>query len=124
MVPNLLVWIYWDPPREAFRLPYLNHPIVWYGICFAFGFLLSYICLYILFSDLIRQKGHDKITPVPHQTRVLLDSLAWFIVIGTIAGARLGQAIFYEWPYYYAHPLAIFRIWEGGWQVTGQQLAF
>lgn len=121
MIPNLLAWIYWDPPREAFRLPYFDHPIVWYGICFAFGFFLSYFCLYYLFSEMIRAKAPLHLlanqggNQVSHLTRSLLDSLAWYIVIGTIVGARLGHVLFYDdWSYFSSHPLAILRVWEGG----------
>lgn len=32
----------WDPSREAFRLPYLDVPILWYGLFFALSFYLGY----------------------------------------------------------------------------------
>ena len=47
----MLNWFFWDPPREAFYLPILHWPIVWYSILFATGFLLGY---FIFFSLLKR----------------------------------------------------------------------
>ncbi|MGA8163593.1 MAG: prolipoprotein diacylglyceryl transferase [Waddliaceae bacterium] len=45
---------------------------------------------------------------------LLVDRLTWFIVIGTVAGARLGHVFFYGWPHFQQHPLDILKIWEGG----------
>ena len=36
------------------------------------------------------------------------------MVIGTIGGARLGQVLFYDPGYYWAHPEKIIAVWEGG----------
>jgi prolipoprotein diacylglyceryl transferase len=44
----------------------------------------------------------------------LTERLCWFAVAGTIIGARLGEVFFYNWPYYYHHPMDIFKIWQGG----------
>ncbi len=45
---------------------------------------------------------------------VLTDKLTWFIVLGTIIGARLGDVFFYDWPYFREHPWQIFMVWKGG----------
>ena len=39
----LLSWIVWNPSRVAFTVPFLEHPVVWYGVLFAMGFLASYM---------------------------------------------------------------------------------
>ena len=44
----------------------------------------------------------------------LSDRITWFIVLGTLVGARLGHILFYEWPKYQKHPLDILKVWEGG----------
>lgn len=44
----------------------------------------------------------------------LTDKLIWFVVLGTLIGARLGHIIFYDWFYYSSHPLDALKIWEGG----------
>ena len=45
----MLLHLYWDPDPVAFHLPFLNHPIVWYGILFALGFLVGFYLLQFLF---------------------------------------------------------------------------
>src|SRR3990167_8106917 len=64
----MLGWLYWDPDSVAFTLPFINRPIVWYGILFAIGFLIGFyilrylyyrfICFYpsFLFSDIVDWK--------------------------------------------------------------------
>ena len=42
---SLFSSFYWDPPREAFTIPFTQHPIVWYGILFVSGFILGYFII-------------------------------------------------------------------------------
>ncbi len=35
-------WIYWNPNREIFTIPYINWPILWYSVLFIIGFILGY----------------------------------------------------------------------------------
>lgn len=44
----------------------------------------------------------------------LTDRMVWFVVLGTLIGARLGHIFFYDWYFYSSHPLDAFKIWEGG----------
>ncbi len=44
----------------------------------------------------------------------LTDKLTWFVVLGTLIGARLGHVFFYQWGYYQHHLMAIVKTWEGG----------
>ena len=39
---TLLGWLYWNPPQEAFRVPWIDRPVVWYGILFVTGFVIGY----------------------------------------------------------------------------------
>jgi prolipoprotein diacylglyceryl transferase len=183
---------YWDPPREAFTLPILDHPVFWYGILFVTGFILGYFLINPIFArfltqirtlshldiknwpkliDQLRssssplissikthcdpltqkqlsQKEKPALTPElqkgilnglnqllqsssisreelqqafseslasAKQTAYLLtDRLCWFVVTGTLIGARLGAVFFYDWPYFREHPMEIFKIWHGG----------
>lgn len=50
-----LASFFWDPPREAFTLPYLHHPVMWYGICFVIGFILGYYVSIPLYSRSLRR---------------------------------------------------------------------
>lgn len=44
----------------------------------------------------------------------LTDRLTWFVIAGTLIGARLGHVFFYDWSKYNNHPVDILKIWEGG----------
>ena len=39
--------------------------------------------------------------------------------VGVIVGGRLGNVLFYDPGYYFAHPVEIFKIWEGGMAFHG-----
>ena len=52
----LLAAIYWDPDPVAFKIPFIQHPVVWYGVLFAFGFLLGHYLLRYLYNSYIRSR--------------------------------------------------------------------
>jgi phosphatidylglycerol:prolipoprotein diacylglycerol transferase len=52
-------------------------------------------------------------------TREQFDDLIFLGVLGTILGGRLGYVLFYKPAYYFAHPLEIFAIWQGGMAFHG-----
>lgn len=100
MLNNLLT-IVWDVNPEAFRIPFIDWPVRWYGILFVIGLLVSqYILFYIFEKD--------------GKTRKNVEDLTIYVVLGTIIGARLGHVIFYDASYYFSHPLEIIQIWKGG----------
>ena len=43
-----------------------------------------------------------------------LNDLIWFMILGTIIGARLGHCLFYNPEYYLSNPFEIIKIWRGG----------
>ncbi len=43
-----------------------------------------------------------------------LNDLVWYMVAGTVLGARLGHCMFYSPEYYLANPTEILMIWKGG----------
>lgn len=45
--------------------------------------------------------------------------LIFWIVVASLAGARLFHIFFYEWPYYSRHLADIFRVWDGGMSSFG-----
>ena len=75
--------------------------IRWYGLLFAMSFIIGYVLMQKIFSN----EGMS--------TKVL-DELSTYMIILTIAGARIGHCLFYEPEYYLANPLEILKIWEGG----------
>ena len=99
--------MFWNPPREAFNLPLLDMPIMWYGLLFATGFICGYFIL-IPILKLFLSKNNKPFS------QLLVDKLTWYIVIGTLLGSRLGHVLFYDWPYYAANPSEILMIRNGG----------
>lgn len=73
----------------------------WYSLMFAVGFWIGY-------NIVARMFKHEG---APERWLGIL--LLW-TVAGTVIGARLGHCFFYEWDYYSAHPIEIFKIWKGG----------
>lgn len=51
---------------------------------------------------------------IKEKTTEIADRLTISLVLGLVVGARLGYVFFYGWPAFKAHPLDIFKIWEGG----------
>lgn len=102
----MLGYFIWDPNPEMFKfsIPYLGRPLLWYGFFFALGFFVGYQVFIYLFK-----KNVDK-----ESARKTGDSLAGYLIIGTLLGARLGDIIFYQGIETLHNPLRIFKIWEGG----------
>lgn len=192
---SLFAWFYWDPPREAFTIPYFDIVVVWYGILFATGFVAGYYILLPLlrnffaespeiyardvkdwrmlasqmknsasesslpFYSALSKRARDEldslsadqepdaglkqellnalntaakgldysfnrkslakdfpaaIEPLDTLASIFADRVSWFIVIGTVVGARLGHVLFYGWDYYSQNPLEILMIRKGG----------
>ena len=73
----------------------------WYGLLFAVGIVLNYLILRWIFK---REKYNlDD-----------LDSVVFYLFVGMVLGARLGQVFFYDPSYYFSDPVEILKIWKGG----------
>lgn len=114
----VLSYIYWDPRPEIFYLPIVHWPILWYGVLFALGFavgfpLLSGILTRFFTHDPSYRKEH--LPALKKRAVWITDKYTMYVIVGTVAGARLGHFLFYEHPReYFNDPWQIFRIWEGG----------
>ncbi|MBI5391438.1 prolipoprotein diacylglyceryl transferase [Candidatus Woesearchaeota archaeon] len=73
----------------------------YYGLFMAAAFLLGYVIL----KKLARERG---INPE------LMDDLVLWLIPGIILGARLVEVFIYEPAYYFADPIKILYIWQGG----------
>lgn len=111
MIHPLFAWLYWDPERVVFTVPLIERPIVWYGLWFVFGFIVGYFLLVYMFQKTLQPRFGNASRNLAY---ALIDRMTWFVVCGTLIGARLGHVFFYDWPRYAAHPLDILKIWEGG----------
>lgn len=91
--------IVWDVDPTIFSVGSLS--IRYYGLCWAVGILLGYWLL----GNLAKREG------VPE---AVVDKMALWSVLGVFVGARLGHCFVYDPAYYFAHPLEVFKVWEGG----------
>lgn len=192
-------WLYWDPNRYLFIIPFINHPVTWYGVFFVLGFLIGYFIMYKMLKTVLRStqyvvdrdihdwnpiiaifakgpnidfpqqkvifsyysekvkialkksisteeslslqnkdtmiEGINEAISDPDNTITrenihttfpgaiyslkdlsmqLTDRLMWFVIIGTLVGARLGHVFFYDPSYYQENPMEIIKIWRGG----------
>jgi len=98
---TILDFIIWSPSPDIFVIPGLNHPVRWYGLLFAFGFIMGQQVMVYIFK-----KEGKNIKDV--------DALTMYIVAATILGARLGHCLFYNPGHYLSNPFEILKIWEGG----------
>jgi phosphatidylglycerol---prolipoprotein diacylglyceryl transferase len=98
---HTLLYIVWDVNPDIFVIPGLNHPVRWYGVSWAVGFLISQQLMYFIY----RREGRkaDEI-----------DTLTIYMVIAGMVGARLGHVLFYDPIEYMRDPLSILKVWEGG----------
>lgn len=95
----MLLQIYWDIDPTLFRLGPLAPR--WYGLLFASGFLIGFYLMRHVY------RREDK--PVED-----LDILLFYLLGGTIIGARFGHILFYAPGYYFSNPVEILMIQRGG----------
>jgi len=96
---GLLAYITWNvSPIIAEIGPLL---LRWYGVLFASGFVISSFVI----TDMFKK---EDVRPY------WVDVLTFYMVVGTVVGARLGHVFFYDWPSYREHPWEILKIWHGG----------
>ena len=106
----LFDFIVWSPNPDIFVIPKIDHPVRWYGLLFALGFILGQqVMAYIFKAEKRDLKEVDKLT--------------LYVVIATIVGARLGHCLFYDPKYYLSNPLQILAINEGGLASHGGAIA-
>lgn len=98
---TLFDMIIWSPSPEMFVIPGVDHPVRWYGLLFALGFILAQQVMYWIFK-----------TEGKSQKNV--DQLTMYLVVAVVVGARLGHCLFYNPGYYLSNPFEILKVWEGG----------
>lgn len=81
----------------------------WYGLMYLVGFGLAY-----LLGRWRITHGHTTFMTVRD-----LEDLIFYSVLGVVLGGRLGYVLFYKPSHYFAHPLDIFHVWEGGMSFHG-----
>ncbi len=79
----------------------------WYGMMYLIGFASSF---FLVQYQLKKSESGDRFD---------VDSLYSYVILGLLAGARLGYVVFYNLPFYLEHPLELFAVWHGGMSFHG-----
>ena len=81
----------------------------WYGLMYFAGFIVALL--------LGRQRSKNR--PDLGMTQRDLDDVLFYAVLGVILGGRVGYIVFYKAAYYFAHPIEMLFIWQGGMSFHG-----
>lgn len=91
----MISYIIWNVDPEIFTIPYFDHPVRWYGLSWALGFLFSQQVMYFIYKKEGRPSKE-------------VDILTIYLVLSAILGARLGHFIFYEPSILLTDPMQVF----------------
>lgn len=80
----------------------------WYGLMYIIGITLVWLFI----------KKYHKSFGVNFKKNQLND-LIFYIVLGLLIGGRLGYVIFYNFHYFWTHPMEILQFWHGGMSFHG-----
>ncbi len=87
--------------------------IRWYALAYIVGILLGWVYARAIIRNERYWSG-----PAP-LTVIQFDDFVLWVTIGIILGGRTGYVLFYNLPYFAAHPLQIFQLWHGGMSFHG-----
>ena len=86
----------------------------WYALAYILGIIIGWrIAVAALRRARLWRNDNPAMTPDQ------LENLLTWIIVGIIAGGRLGYVLFYRPAYYFANPLEIPILWEGGMSFHG-----
>ena len=88
--------------------------IRWYSIAYIFGILIGWLYAAKIIKITNQNKYNYKTI-----TKLQLDDLIIYLILGIILGGRLGYIILYNFEYYSQNLLEAFKIWEGGMSFHG-----
>ena len=109
------------PPFLVLPYPVINPvlvnigplPIRWYALAYIVGLIVGWAYA----RHLVRRA--DLWDESPRPTPESLDDLLVAAAFGVVLGGRIGYVLFYNLPYYMAHPVQIFAVWHGGMSIHG-----
>ena len=83
----------------------------WYGLMYLVGFAAFYVLGRARVKDAWRDLSAKD-----------LEDLLFYGVLGVVIGGRLGFCLFYQPQWFAAHPLDVFKVWQGGMSAHGGML--
>jgi phosphatidylglycerol:prolipoprotein diacylglycerol transferase len=83
--------------------------IHWYGLMYLLGFGVAWFL----------GRARVRAGRLPGVDEHAFGDLMFYGMIGVVLGGRIGYILFYDLPTYLAHPLQVFKLWEGGMSFHG-----
>jgi phosphatidylglycerol---prolipoprotein diacylglyceryl transferase len=112
--------------RPMFVLPVIPYPAInpilisigpfavrWYALAYIVGIIVGW---FYARSIIVSQRWWGG--PAPFTVLDFDDFVIW-ITLGIILGGRTGYVLFYNFPYFAAHPIEIVQLWNGGMSFHG-----
>ena len=103
-------YFHWNPDLELFS--FLGYPIRWYGLLWAFGLFGA--------ASIVNRINRNS------QTKLEVEQLFYYCLVGVFIGARLGHCIFYDagyffssWPHFIEMLLPVRIYPDGTWHYIG-----
>jgi phosphatidylglycerol---prolipoprotein diacylglyceryl transferase len=87
--------------------------IRWYALAYIVGLIAGWALIRRLVADDALWGG------APRPSRESIDDLLVYCALGAVIGGRLGNVLFYDPRFYFAHPLEILQVWKGGMAFHG-----
>ncbi|MCP5037199.1 MAG: prolipoprotein diacylglyceryl transferase [Rhodobacteraceae bacterium] len=105
-----------DIGRELFAFDVfgLHLALRWYALGYIVGIVIGWWIIRRAIGAIALWRGES-----PPMNRAQLEDMVTWIVIGIIAGGRLGYVLFYQPGYYLSHPSEIPMVWTGGMSFHG-----
>jgi phosphatidylglycerol:prolipoprotein diacylglycerol transferase len=112
--------------RPMFVLPVIPYPAInpilisigpfavrWYALAYIVGIIVGWFYARAVIASQRLWGG-----PAPFTVLDFDDFVIW-ITLGIILGGRTGYVLFYNFPYFAAHPIEIVQLWNGGMSFHG-----
>ena len=103
-----------DPDLITFEVGGINLAIRWYAIAYVLGFLVAWKWSLALLRQSELWSGRK--SPMAPE---MSDRLLTWIILGVIAGGRLGYAAFYNPVHFLQNPFDVLAVWLGGMSFHG-----
>jgi phosphatidylglycerol:prolipoprotein diacylglycerol transferase len=103
-----------DPILFSFEVFGFTLAIRWYALAYIAAFLLATWWI----NRLLKNTGLWK-NSTPPMTKLQVEDMLTWMIIGTILGGRFGYVVFYNLDFFLQNPGNIMRVWEGGLSFHG-----
>ncbi len=114
MIAQIIPFPNISPELFSFNIGGFELALRWYALAYIVGIIIGW-------QLLSRALKTPRLWPAdtPPMAAEKVEDLATWIIIGIITGGRLGFVLFYQPGYYFANPIEIPMVWQGGMSFHG-----